>query len=595
MKKITMILALFASILTLSAKTDKLNVILVMSDDMGYGDLSCNGNPYIQTPNIDKLSEGGYNFRNYHVGTTCTPTRASLMSSMHFNKVGCWHTISGRSIMDRQYKTIADVFHANGYATGMFGKWHLGDNYPYRPFDRGFETTLWFKSGGLTQMSDYWGNDYIDDTFLSGETPVPTKGYCTDVFFDATMSFIEKSMKEKRPFFAYVALNVAHGPHLVEDKYSEKYKGIKNAPPADFCGMADNMDENMGRLADFLKKNGLDKNTIVIYTTDNGTGGGYNGGKGYNAGMQGKKTSNFDGGHRVPFIMNIPNRKGGDVPQLTSCMDVGPSLYEICGIKEDVSKLEGMSFASLLDNPTKPFDRYLVVDTQRKSLMEKDQTFAVLKGNWRYLDGDRLYDITNDVGQKKNIIKDFPEVAKELAAVYEKYWEYVSPENDRMHPLYLATPKDDCVVLSVHDKHLSCLVGQEPLRTTRMAKTDGFWYVYVPEDGTYSFELYRWPLEAKLNIKDAAPAVAKREGYNAPAKEAGGAITNIIGAEVIIGDVKGEASISESANPAFIAVNNLKLKKGEYKLHANFILSGNTAKAKAKNGGAANFVKITKK
>ncbi len=627
-KLIKTLAAIFALASSLLAKTDKMNVVFVMTDDQGYGDLSYTGNPYLKTPHLDNLAEDSYRFTNYHGGTTCAPTRAGLMSSMYNNKVGVWHTIMGRSLMDRKYKTIANVFQDNGYATGIFGKWHLGDNYPYRPMDRGFETSLWFKSGGVTQISDYWGNIYYDDTYLDGETPVKTKGYCTDVFFDASMEFMKKSKEENRPFFVYLSLNASHGPHNVEDKYSERFKGMQGVPSAAFYGMVENVDYNFGRLEDFLAKNGLTDNTIVIYTTDNGTSGGYSAPvqkkkknmtatkeatpakkgkkakasavvesefdengykpeKGYNAGMTGKKTSNFDGGHRLPFFMRVPNGKSVDIDQLFAYIDVAPTLFELCGLKADTKGLDGISIKSVIDNPKKSIDRYLVVDTQRAELMQKDKTYAVLKGNWRYLDGKALYDVTNDVGQKKNIIAQYPEVAKELDAVFEKYWDYIETENEVMYPIYLSAPNEESVTLSSHDRHVDNLVMQSEVRAGVKSSPNGFWYVKVPEDGIYTFELLRWAVESGLNLKDSAPATAKIEGFNAPAQEEGVAIKNISGGEIIIGEVSKSKNIGIDENPKSIRIENLELKKGEYKLFGNLFL-GETEKM------GANFIRIIK-
>ncbi|MFI3291094.1 MAG: arylsulfatase [Opitutales bacterium] len=612
-KKIILALSLLAT-LALNAKTEKMNVLFIMTDDQGYGDFSYTGNPYVRTPNVDKLASQSLDFTNYHAGSTCAPTRAGLMTSMYNNKMGIWHTIMGRSLLKPDQKTIANVFQENGYATGLFGKWHLGDNYPYRPFDRGFETTLWFKSGGVTQISDYWGNNYYNDTYLSGETPVKTEGYCTNVFFDYAMKFMKDSQAKDKPFFCYLSLNAPHGPYYVEEKYSKRFLTmLDKVPDADFYGMVENMDDNMGRLEAFLQKSGLDKNTIVIFTTDNGTTGGYYaamtpaaiktakaraekmgktfpGGteeKGWNGGMSGKKVSNLDGGHRVPFFMRIPNKAPVKISQLSANIDVAPTLYDILGIKEDMSKVDGVSLKAVVDDPSASIDRYLVVDAQREELMKKDKPYVVLKDNWRLLSGTALYDVTNDVAQKKNIIKDFPEVAKELEAVFEKYWEYIVVENEVTHPIYLAAPNEKSVVLTGHDKHISGAITHASIRSGAKTSPDGYWYVKVPEDGEYTFEIYRWAPEINVNLKDSSPAIPAIKGFNAPAQPEGVAIKDISGGEIIIGDIEKSLKISESENPLAIKIEKMKLKKGEYKLFANLFLSG------SKKMGA-NYLKITK-
>ena len=189
------------------------NVVLVVTDDQGYGDLGCHGNPILRTPNLDALYRRSVRLTDFHVGPTCAPTRASLMTGRYCNRTGVWHTIMGRSLLRRDEVTMADVFAAGGYRTGIFGKWHLGDNYPYRPQDRGFHEVLIHGGGGVGQTPDAWGNDYFDDTYLHNGTPEKFSGYCTDVWFDGAMRFIEDN--RDRPFFAYLATNAPHSPYRV--------------------------------------------------------------------------------------------------------------------------------------------------------------------------------------------------------------------------------------------------------------------------------------------------------------------------------------------------------------------------------------------
>ncbi|MEL6650300.1 MAG: sulfatase-like hydrolase/transferase, partial [Bacteroidota bacterium] len=173
-----------------NAEPPRPNVILIMTDDQGYGDLGCHGNPHLKTPNIDQLHAQSVRLTDFHVGTTCSPTRAALMSGQNCNRVGVWHTIAGRSQLPGEETTMAEVFAQNGYHTGMFGKWHLGDSYPFRPQDQGFETAFFHGGGGVGQMPDYWDNDYFDDTYFRGETAEAKQGYCTDVWFDAALNFV---------------------------------------------------------------------------------------------------------------------------------------------------------------------------------------------------------------------------------------------------------------------------------------------------------------------------------------------------------------------------------------------------------------------
>ena len=250
--------------------TGRPNIVIILTDDQGYGDVACLGNKEIKTPAMDRLYADSVRLTNFHVDPTCSPTRSALMTGRYSSRTGVWHTIMGRSIMHPDEVTIAEIFAQGGYRTGCFGKWHLGDNFPCRPQDQGFHEVLVNGGGGVTQTPDYWGNDYFDDTYWHNGKPTKQTGYCTDVFFNGAMRFIEKN--KNRPFFCYIPTNAAHGPFLVAKKYSEPYKKMGIASPrAEFYGMITNIDENLARLRKKLKSLGLEENTILIFMTDNGT------------------------------------------------------------------------------------------------------------------------------------------------------------------------------------------------------------------------------------------------------------------------------------------------------------------------------------
>ncbi|MEC8133448.1 MAG: arylsulfatase, partial [Bacteroidota bacterium] len=311
------------------------NIIIVMTDDQGYGDLGCNGNKIIKTPHIDQFASQSVNFSNYHVGTTCSPTRAGLMTARNCLRNGVWHTNAGCSLLNQEEETIADVFSSAGYKTGMFGKWHLGDNFSFLPEQRGFQETFYHKGGGVGQTPDYWGNDYNDDTYFRNGVPEKTEGYCTDVFFEEALTFIKKS--KSAPFLCYLSLNAPHSPLNVPEAYYNIYKDNPDLLDSQkrFYGMISNIDDNFGKLTNTLKSLDLMDNTILIFTTDNGTSNGYKYNKkekkwyGYNALMKGTKTSEYDGGHRVPFIMHW--KRGGflagkNFSGLSAHVDVLPTL-----------------------------------------------------------------------------------------------------------------------------------------------------------------------------------------------------------------------------------------------------------------------------
>ena len=181
------------------------NVILILTDDQGYGDLACHGNPILKTPGLDELHAESVRLTDFHVMPFCTPTRASLMTGRSATRTGAYRTSSGRTMMHIDEVTMADVFAASGYATGIFGKWHLGDNYPHRPQDRGFGTTLWHRCGGVGQASDHWGNDYFDDIYERNGEFEQFEGYCTDVWFAGALEFIEMNARAETAVFCLPA------------------------------------------------------------------------------------------------------------------------------------------------------------------------------------------------------------------------------------------------------------------------------------------------------------------------------------------------------------------------------------------------------
>ncbi|MEE9118673.1 MAG: sulfatase-like hydrolase/transferase, partial [Calditrichia bacterium] len=235
------------------------NVILVMTDDQGYGDLGCHGSPYVKTPALDQLYNESVRLTNFHVDPCCAPTRASLLTGQYSARSGVWHTIGGRSLLQKDKVTMADVFQASGYRTGIFGKWHLGDNYPFRPQDRGFEEVLIHGSGVVGNRWDYWGNDYYDDTYYRDGIPEKFEGYCNTIWFNEAIKFIRKN--QKRPFFCFLSTNIPHAPLHVDENFSEPYRSQVSDRLANYYGMVTKFDEDLARLRKEIKDLGLEENT----------------------------------------------------------------------------------------------------------------------------------------------------------------------------------------------------------------------------------------------------------------------------------------------------------------------------------------------
>ncbi len=322
------------------------NVILILTDDQGFGDLSCHGNPHLRTPHIDSLARAGVEFTQFHVSPVCSPTRSCLMTGRYNYRTGAIDTFLGRAMMYPEEVTLAEMLGSAGYRTGIFGKWHLGDNYPMRAIDQGFQEAVNHLGGGISQPSDLpGGSSYFDPVVMHNGRVQQYKGYCTDVFTSEAIRFIEEN--RARPFFTYLATNAPHSPLQVDEKYVAPFraKGLDETT-AKVYGMVTNLDENIGRLLDRVKALGIEDNTIVIFMTDNGPQQ-----PRYNAGMRGRKGTVYEGGIRVPFFVRWPRslKPGRTVDRLAAHIDVVPTLLDACGVPAPKGlRLDGRSLMPLL-------------------------------------------------------------------------------------------------------------------------------------------------------------------------------------------------------------------------------------------------------
>jgi len=541
---------------------EKPNVILIMIDDQGYGDIAALGNKEIKTPNIDALHNVSARFTQYHVSPTCSPTRAAIMTGHHSNRTGVWHTVNGRSLILERETTMAQIFKDNGYATGIFGKWHLGDNYPFRPQDKGFDEVFVHGGGGVEQTMDYWDNDLFNDTYLHNGKPEKVEGYCTDVWFTNAKKYIE-SNKDK-PFFCYLSTNAAHSPYFVADTYSAPYKDNENIPNASFYGMISNIDENIGNLVTYLKATKLMDNTILIFTTDNGTAQGAKiekGGhrldgfiaQGNNAGMRGVKASMYEGGHRVPLFIHWKDGAiniGKDVNELTAHYDVLPTLVDLCklDIKPEV-KFDGKSLVPLINGDAKDFkDRVVITNSQRIEVPQPWRRTALMKNNWRLINGIELYDINSDPEQRTNIAE----------------------QSYKDQPfIILGSKAENPVKLYAHDWHTQREASPWHQRHIRSAyKDNGYWLLKVEKSGKYNLKLRRWPEETNLSLNAKAPVRSVLEGTSVRASSKSKSL-NITKARIEIQDKL--LSKKVNANDEFVEFE-LELKQGETHLTTWFTI-----------------------
>jgi len=443
------------------------NVILVMTDDQGYGDIGAHGSPYVKTPTLDRLHQTSVRFTNFHVDPCCSPTRAALLTGLYSARTGVWHTIGGRSLLRQGKITIADVFQAGGYRTGIFGKWHLGDNYPFRPQDRGFQEVLIHGSGVVGNRWDYWGNDYYDDTYYRNGQPEKFSGYCNTIWFEEALKFINEN--RDRPFFCFLSTNIPHAPLNVDKKYTEPYLSQVSEQLANYYGMLTKFDEDLAGFLNRLHEWELDENTLLIFMTDNGPCPWYGGIKiddegfveeGYSAGMRGGKIWGYENAHRVPFYVRWPGGDiggGWDQGTLAAHIDLLPTLIEICGLSAPKEAgFDGRSLVPLLMEPDAPWqDRTLFVHNQRVDFPVKYKDYQVLTQRWRLVkrETEELYAINEDIGQKNNIADLHPEVVKQLKQEYEDWWAKISPDFNVYDQTIIGSEWENPLTLYSHDAH----------------------------------------------------------------------------------------------------------------------------------------------
>jgi len=456
------------------------NIILVMTDDQGYGDFGGNKNPIVKTPVIDQLANESIRFTDFHVDPTCSPTRAALMSGQYSLRAGVWHTVMGRHILSDKIHTLPEALKDVGYKTGMVGKWHLGDSYPFRPQDQGFDHVLMHGGGGVGQTPDYWGNTQFNDTYFLNGTPKKYNGYATDIWFDEAISFIDKNANKAEPFFLYLVTNAPHAPFRAPEKYIEPYR--KMGVPEElalFYAMIASIDENMGRLQGAMDKNGITDDTIFIFMTDNGS---VMGGKSaklvkgkakaliekkigqkittLNYDMRGAKNSAYEGGHRVPFYISWPNGgliEAGEVDGLSAHFDVMPTLLDLIGVDVSTLDTDGISLKSVLTQNAKLPDRTLTVTTQRVLNPDPNRPYAVMQGKWRYVkasgskDKMELFNIEQDPSQITDLIEKHPDIAENMARQYQQWWQHATGSGIPTMRAMIGSKHENPIRLTSHD------------------------------------------------------------------------------------------------------------------------------------------------
>ena len=481
----------------------KPNVIIVITDDQGYGDIGYNGNTHIITPNLDKFAGESIRFNNFNVSPVCAPTRSSLLTGRYSLRTGVTDTYNGGAIMSTNEITLAEIFNDNNYKTGIFGKWHLGDNYPSRPSDQGFQESLIHLSGGIGQVGDFTNyykgsTSYYDPILWLNNKQEKYNGYCSDIFTDEAIKFIEDNKDNQ--FFCYLSFNAPHTPLQVPDKYYQMYKDIDLAnikgeslkmtekdilDAKKIYGMVSNIDENFGKLINKLDELKLKENTIIIFMTDNGPQQ-----PRYVSNLRGLKSQVYNGGIKVPFYLNYPkiHNKGQDLDFFSAHIDVLPTIAKLCDIPvPDDRIIDGID---LLDNTINKSERDFFSYWTRKS-PELYRNISLNTGNYKLvantdynspIEKFELYNLELDPYETQNIILSQRNTGLEMKSrMDEIYNELINSKNLSNKPrISIGTTNENPTFLNRNDAS-----GQRGIWNQN--EVFGFWKVKF-ETGLYNFK-----------------------------------------------------------------------------------------------------------
>ena len=433
-------LVLWSSHLTSMTQAKQPNVVVILSDDQGWGDLSLHGNVDVSTPNIDSLARDGAEVEHFYVCAVCSPTRAEFLTGRYHSRMGVYSTSAGGERFNEDEQTIGEVFQKAGYATAAYGKWHSGMQYPYHPNARGFDDYYGFCSG-------HWGNYFSPMLEHNGQI-VTGSGFIVDDLTTHAIDFI--SANREKPFFVYLPLNTPHSPMQVPDKHWDKFKNKSITPDPEkdnqkrqniphtraALAMCENIDMNVGRVLGHLEETGLVENTIVVYFSDNGPNGSR-----FNGGMRGRKGSTHEGGLRSPMLIRYPAKikSGTTVKEISAAIDLLPTLADFAGISPAGPKtLDGISMAPLLTGETKAWaDRFLFSTWNGKT--------TIRSGQYRMQGSGELFDINADPRERINLAEDNLKLAAELSEKLNAWVTEVKPVKSKgdgkVRPITLADPR----------------------------------------------------------------------------------------------------------------------------------------------------------
>ncbi len=524
------------------------NIVLIMTDDQGWAQLGAHGDAVLQTPHLDKLADESVEMTRFYVSPVCAPTRAALMTGRYNYRTGVVDTYLGRAMMEPAEITIAEMLGAAGYRTGIFGKWHLGDNYPQRTIDQGFQESVAHKGGGIGQPSDPPGSDYFDPILFHNGEQKQYSGYCTDVYFDEAMRWIGSGGGQ--PFFAYIPTNAPHSPYLVPDSYRERYaaQGLSDKD-ARIYGMIENIDDNVGKLLAHLDRTRQAENTIFIFMTDNGPTT-----RLHHAGLRAQKGSVYENGIRAPFFFRWPARlTPRKVDSLAAHIDIAPTLLAAAGVDPlEVLRFDGIDIMPQLKGKaaTAP-DRTYYAQAHRGDEPQLYRAFAAVTQRYKLTqplsfsapppaDAEmELYDLIADPGEENNLAGEKPEIVERMKAGYEAWFVDVAPPHGyRAVRFSIGSEQQSAVTLTRQDWRM-----KTPDGWGRKEKVVGSWEVHCESAGPYD-----------VTLTFAEPAVETGR------------------AEIAFGDF--EASAPAAAGAAHVRFEGVKLTPGEGTFEARLVING---------------------
>ena len=473
------------------------NIVLVICDDLAWGDLGCHGNADLRTPTLDALHDGATRLTRYCSGPLCTPARASLMTGRSHLRTRAFDTYLGRAMIDPDEVTIARLLRDAGYATGMFGKWHLGDNAPSRPHDMGFDDVLYHLGGGLRQPGAIGRDSYFDPDLVRNGKRVQSRGYCTDVFTDAALAFIDAH--RSAPFFCFLSTNAPHTPLEIAEHLVEPYRraGLPE-PTARLYAMVENIDRNVGRILARLETLKLLDDTIVVFTSDHGpcAGANHNGSYRFNGGLRGGKGTLYEGGVRVPCLWQWRGKFDArhDLGCVTSPMDVLPTLAAAAGVAPPQDRaIDGVNLLPLLTGEADAdsfADRNLFMQWHRGNHPQPFRNAGCIQQRFKWYrpheQNDELYDLAADPFEQHDLATRHPDKVAAMRDAYIRWYNDVSqtrPDNFAPTPILLADDADDPTILTWQDwRTYSDEEGWS-------VDNPGWWQVHVPREARFDVEI----------------------------------------------------------------------------------------------------------